>query len=152
MPRTLKPGPSAYAAVSFILVMALALPFGFVVAYGEWFTAIKALAVLAVGCGLVARGISRTRIVLSDDAISFKYSIGLEQRVRLSDIYESRLEKLHKRGNPICLHIYGDTGNVTDEGEVVTVPLLQIRLKSFRQPDVDWLLSQPGLKVVRPGP
>ena len=149
MSRAIKPGPRAYVAASFLLVVALALPFGCVLAYGEWVVALKAFGVLLAGCALVAFGISRTRIVFSEDSIRFRYSIGLEQSVRFRDIYESRPEVLFERNHPMCLHIYGDTGKLTEEGEVVTVLLLQIRLKSFRQQDIAWLLSQPELKIAR---
>lgn len=149
MSRTIRPGPRAYAAVPFILLIALALPLGCVIAYGEWFTALKAGGVALAGFGLIAFGISRTRIVFSEDSIRFRYSIGLEQRVRFSDIYESRVEVLLEPKHPMCLNIYGDTGKLTEEGEIVKVLLLQVRLKSFRQPDVEWLLSQPELKAVR---
>jgi hypothetical protein len=149
MPRVIKPGPRAYAAASFFFVVALALPFGCVLAYGEWFVALKAFGVLLAGCALVAFGISRTRIVFAEDSIILRYSIGLEQSVRFSDIYESRPEVWFERNHPVCLNIYRDTGKLTEEGEVVTAVLLQLRLKSFRQQDIAWLLSQPELKIVR---
>lgn len=148
MTRVITPGPRAYAVASFFLLLGLALPFGLVLAYGEWLVALKAFGVLLAGCGLVALGISRTRIVFEPDSIRFRYSIGLEQRVPFSDIFLSQTQVLLERDHPMCLNIYGDSGKRTDEEEVVPVLLLQLRLKSFRQRDVAWLLSQPELKVV----
>ena len=149
MSRIIKPGPRAYVAAFFILLMALALPFGCVLAYGEWLAALKAFGVLLAGSGLVVFGISRTRIVFTEDSIRLKYSIALEQSVRFSDIFASRAQVLCEPNHPVCLDIFGDTGKRTEEGDVIPVLLLRLQLKSFRQNDIAWLLSQPELRVAR---
>jgi hypothetical protein len=149
MSRIIKPGPRAYAAAFFILLMALALPFGCLLAYGEWLAALKAFGVLLAGSGLVVSGISRTRIVFSEDSIRLKYSIAPEQRVRFIDIFASRAQVLYEPNHPVCLHIFGDTGKRTEEGDVIPVLLLRLQLKPFRQQDVAWLLSQPEFRVAK---
>src|SRR5215469_13915389 len=101
MQRIITPGPRAYAVASFFLFMGLALPFGCVLAYGEWLVALKALGVLMIGFGALAFGISRTRIVFEDNCLRFRYSIGLEQRVQFNDILHSRSQVLFEREHPV---------------------------------------------------
>jgi hypothetical protein len=149
MQHIITAGPRAYTVASFMLFMALALPFGCVLAYGEWLVALKALGVLALGFGAVAFGISRTRIVFDDHCVRFRYSIGLEKRVRFIDILHSRPQVLFERNHPVSLDIYGDAGVRADEGDVLPVLLMQLRLKPLRQRDVAWLLSRPELKILK---
>jgi hypothetical protein len=140
MRRVLTPGPRPFIAFGILLGAIGLLLVSVGIAHGRGIGSLKALAPLAGLYAALCAGLLRSRIVVTDDAIGYRPPFGIvEKRIPFSDVAASVTSVLAEPEHPVTLRILTKPGR---RG-------IELRLKPFRQTDVAWLLSLPGLKVDR---
>jgi hypothetical protein len=138
MTRILKPGPRPYRALGMVfgaLVMLATFP---VFKAGKPWQAVQAGGATLVVYAAACLAISRQRVVVQSDSVAFQELFKPANRVYFADISKSVAKALAEPEHPVALYIY--THNAKK-------PALRLRLKSFRQADVAWLVSVPELRV-----
>jgi hypothetical protein len=140
MPRILRPGPRPYIALGIVLGAVTTLATFPLIRAGKPWPAIQAGGGTLVLYGVLCLAIARQRVVVQIDSLSFQELFKPTHRVKFGDISKSVARTLAEPEHPVALDIY--THNTR-------IPALRLRLKSFRQADVAWLVSIPELKVQR---
>jgi hypothetical protein len=140
MPRILKPGPRPYVALGIILGAVTLLATLPIVRAGKPWQAIKAAEGMLAVYGAVCLAVSRQRVVVESDSVAFRELFKPTNRIRFADISKSIPRTVAEPEHPVALEIY----TYNRKG-----PALRLRLKSFRQADVAWLVSIPELKIQR---
>lgn len=140
MPRILKPCPRPYVALGIVFGVVTILAVLPLLRAGKPLQAIQAGGATLGVYGAVALVIARQRIVIKSDSLCFQEVFKPTNQVLFSEISKSVKRTLAEPEHPVALDVY--THNPRK-------PALRLRLKSFRQVDVAWLISVPELKVKR---
>ncbi len=140
MHRVLRPGPRPFIALGILFGVITVLLLGVALAHGRILQTFDAIVAVPVLYAVLAAGLLRARIVVSDDALAWRPPFGLlERSVAFSRVKVSNASVLAEPEHPVTLEIFAGG----------RVPALTLRLKLFRQNDVAWLISLPQLKVDR---
>ena len=140
MRRILKPCSRPYIALGIVLSTVAILGMVLVLRTGKPRQAIQLGGGVLALYGVVCLTISLQRIVVESDSVAFLEPFKPTNRVRFSDISKSIPRSVAEPDHPVALDIY------THDAKR---PALRLRLKSFRQVDVTWLVSVPELRVAQ---
>jgi len=147
--RILTAGRRPYIVFTIMLVpfILLGLSLGFT--SGKWVEAAKAAGSMLFLYAAVCLYLSRLRLEVTPDTLV--YRAGFTTRtIHLTDIRYSTVEVLAEPDHPVSVSVYGVRPSPASPRAPGSTRLLEIRLKVFPQPDVQWLLSLPALKARRP--
>ena len=138
MSRVLKPSPRPYVALGIVLGGVALIAILPILAAGKPWQALQATGGMLLVYAAFGVALSRQRVVVESDSITFHELFKPTSRVLFRDISRSVPRILGEPEHPLGLDIYADNAKK---------PALRLRLKSFRAAEVAWLVSIPDLKV-----
>ena len=141
--RVLKPSPRPAIAFGIVFGLFLAVAAFAYKPGANLIEGLKGVLTLAAGFAALLIHVYLARITVSDSYIEYRAGFGTSTRVAFNDIEHSAARALAEPSHPLFLDIFRAGNDAHHRNR----PALRIRLKPFRTADVQWLLSQPPLKV-----